>query len=255
MLHGVSDSEHLDNLKPWVITRDSFVRLLDYIENQGYNTIVYEDLLSGNLTKKNTIITFDDCPKHLMDFALPELLKRQMKAVFYMPTAYLGGYNEWNADDGLAKMELMNEDDIKYLVENGMEVGSHGHKHIMYEEVGSSEVISAFRKSKDILERIIKKKVITAAYPYGSVPRLYHSIMKDIGYEFALSVYSVRETRYNLRRWAYYDTDTIDLIKTKMSYRYASYRSFADGYNYYSTLLLRKLYVKYAFLKKSLQRQ
>lgn len=64
---------------------------------------------------KKLILSFDNCPKHLFDFAIPELVKRKMKAVFYMPTANTGGYNSWDEEKGTARMELMNEADLKEL--------------------------------------------------------------------------------------------------------------------------------------------
>lgn len=53
--------------------------------------------MTGN---KNIIITFDDCPGPCGDFTIPELQKRNMKAVFYIPTAHIGGYYKWNVIDG-----------------------------------------------------------------------------------------------------------------------------------------------------------
>ena len=249
MLHGVSDDKSLDDLKPWVVTHECYLRLLNYLDDNGYNTITFEDLDKG-IGDKNVIITFDDCPKHLHDFAVSELTKRNMKAVFYMPTAHIDGYNEWNVKDGHSRMDLMNKQDLKKLVELGMEVGSHAHKHVMLEELSQDEVISAFQLSNKSLEDITDKKVITAAYPYGSIPDNFYSIMEGIGYKYAVSVYSLRETKYNLRRWTLYDADTIEDIKNKMSVKYAYYRSVADNYSHYSKSVLRALYNKYAGVKK-----
>lgn len=212
-LHYVSDDSNLDDLKPWVITHNTYIVLLDYLQAEGYKTLDFEDVKAGKVTAKSIVITFDDCPKHLWDFAIPELLKRGMKAVFYMPTAYLGGYNEWDADNGHSRVDLMDEEDLKKLVAVGMEVGSHAHNHFMLEEYSKEDVAVELVKSKTILEAIIKKPVISFAYPYGSTSSKYGPIVKDVGYEFGLSVEEQVESKFAIRRWVYADTDTIASIK------------------------------------------
>jgi peptidoglycan/xylan/chitin deacetylase (PgdA/CDA1 family) len=114
-----------------------FLRLLNYLEQNGYQTLTFEDLHDSPRMKsgKRIILTFDDCPKHLFDFAIPELLSRKMKASFYMPTAYLGKYNAWDVEEGRAKVELMDENDLLELSRLGMEIGSHSHHHVKLKNV------------------------------------------------------------------------------------------------------------------------
>jgi len=253
MLHYVSDDAKLDPLKPWVISHDSFLRLLNFLEAEGYTTLTVEDLLSDRRPKgKSIVITFDDCPKHLFDFAIPELLKRNMKAVFYMPTAYLGGYNVWGVTGGMPRVDLMDERDIKRLVDMGMEVGSHSHQHLMLSEVDEMQVAEELQKSKEILEKIIEKPVLSIAYPYGDVPASYRSIVKSLNYKLAFSVYTIYDSKYAIRRWVYDDSDNIDSIKWKLSRTYNLYRFFSDKYNLISKRFAQRLYRYYASLKTKL---
>lgn len=253
MLHYVSDDAKLDPLKPWVISQSSFLRLLNFLESEGYTTLTVEDLLSGTRPgRKSIIITFDDCPKHLFDFAIPELLKRNMKAVFYMPTAYLGGYNVWGVTGGMPRVDLMDEKDIKRLVDMGMEVGSHSHQHLMLSDVEEGQVIEELKKSKEILEKIIDKPVLSIAYPYGDVPAQYGSIVKSLNYKLAFSVYAIHDSKYAIRRWIYGDSDNIDSIKWKLSRFYNLNRFFSDKYNLISKRFAQRLYRYYASLRTKL---
>lgn len=252
MLHGVTDSPAHDDLKPWVITEKAYTTLLDYLEREGYTTLVFEDLEKQNFGEKNIIITFDDCIAHLMDFAVPELVKRNMKAVFYMPTAHIGKINEWDYSIGLSKLEIMNEDDLKKLVALGMEVGSHAHRHIMLEEYDASLVYGDIVSSKSILEELTGKQVKTLAYPYGSVPRKYAQMAEDAGYSYALAVYSKNQNNYCLRRWVFHDDDTEKTIRYKMSRVYAIERYFWDKYIYFVKKLKANVYQAIRKLKKVL---
>lgn len=254
MLHYVSDHPDHDALRPWNISCDSYIRLLDYIEKHNYITIGFEDIITSQYSKRRSIIlTFDDCPKQLWDFAIPELLRRNMKAVFYIPTAHLGGYNEWSVEEGLPKIELMDEADIIKLSHVGMEIGSHAHNHIMLEEEKNSEIIDQLVKSKSILEQIINKPVLSVAYPYGSVPKNAYKLAKDAGYIYGLAVFTPWQTKYAIRRWIYDDTDNIESIQHKMSPIYTWQRSLYDKWSFYSKKILRILYQYYTRLKKTLR--
>lgn len=226
MLHHVTDDSALDALKPYSISRATFTRLLDVLEQDGYTTTVFSD---ADFRKgKRVIITFDDCPKHLWDFAIPELQKRGMKAVFYMPTAYLGGGNDWDVQFGKPSVALMDEADIKKLSDMGMEVGSHSHHHVRLEDLSYEDVASNLQQSKEILEKITGNKILSIAYPFGSVPKHKERLLKEAGYEYGLSIYSPIENKYCIRRFIYHDGDDAARLKSKLSARYSMMRVIQD---------------------------
>lgn len=226
MLHHVTDDAALDGLKPYSISRTSFARLLDVLEEGGYATATFNDLHTTR--ERKVIITFDDCPKHLLDFAVPELQKRGMKAVFYMPTAYLGGKNDWDIPFGKPEVELMDEADIQHLSGIDMEIGSHSHWHVRLGDLPGKEVAENLRQSKEILEGITGKKVISVAYPFGSVPGNKDRLLREAGYEYGLSIYSPFENRYSIRRFIYHDGDDAARLKAKLSVKYRMMRAVND---------------------------
>lgn len=226
MLHHVTDDPALDALKPYSISRASFTHLLDVLEEEGFTTVVFSD---ADFRKgKKVIITFDDCPKHLWDFAIPELQRRNMKAVFYMPTAYLGGHNDWDIEFAKPSVELMDEADIKKLADIGMEVGSHSHRHVRLGDLNAIEVAANLQQSKEILEKITGKKILSIAYPFGSIPKDKERLLKEAGYEYGLSIYSPIENNYCIRRFIYHDGDSPKRTKNKLSVKYLIYRVLND---------------------------
>ena len=231
MLHSVSNRMD-DSLKDWCISHHRFSQLLDFLEEKQYETTHFGLLESKNYrpkASKKIILTFDDCPKNLLDFAVPELLKRKMKAAFYIPTAYIGGYNSWDVENGKARLELMNEDDLKALSQAGMEIGSHSHRHIALKTITYvPELEKEVRLSKQLLESITGQQVYSFSYPYGSVPIHYREILSNAGYFYGLSIYQPFQTPLALRRFGVYEKDTKEKIKRKLSLHYRWLRSVYD---------------------------
>ncbi|HYD22697.1 MAG TPA: polysaccharide deacetylase family protein, partial [Flavipsychrobacter sp.] len=129
------------SLSNWCISRKAFTRLLDHIERRGSQTTHFAEMMEKGKPSSGVILTFDDCYKHLLDFAVPSLIKKGMKAAFYMPTAHMGQHNSWDTDKGTAQLELMNAADLKDLSSAGMEVGAHSHHHIELKEVADEEIV------------------------------------------------------------------------------------------------------------------
>ena len=72
MLHCVSDDIHDDSLSNWCISRKAFLRLLDHLETYHYATTHFAEIEErpGELQRRKVILSFDDCLKHLFDFAI-----------------------------------------------------------------------------------------------------------------------------------------------------------------------------------------
>lgn len=232
MLHCVSDSKD-STLANWCVSRKAFLQLLDTLEEAGYKTTHFAELEGqkrpGSFSRK-VILTFDDCAKQLFDFAVPQLVKRNLKAAFFMPTAYIGGYNAWDVEKGAARIEIMDEKDLKELVRLGMEVGSHSHHHIELKNLsGTEELKQEVSRSKDVLEAITGRPVYSFAYPFGSVPDNYKSVLSEAGYRYGLSIYQPFETKLALRRFGVYEKDTPATLRKKLSGRYRWMRTLYDA--------------------------
>lgn len=237
MLHHVSDDPAHSTLGEYCIQRKSFSRLLDYLEKHQYKTITFREIAEGiSLPKKGKtiILTFDDCSRKLFDFAIPELVKHKQKACFYMPTAHLGQTNSWDVAEGRAKMELMNETDLKELHNLGMEVGSHSHHHIKLAACTTDTVKQEVWTSKQFLESILPVTLVSFSYPFASVPENYKDILLNAGFSFGLSIYQPNIDKLALRRFGYYDKDVERRLHFKLSNTYKWYRSLSDPFKKYN---------------------
>lgn len=233
MLHAVGTTKDVA-LQDWFISKEVFIRLLDTIEQHNLQTSHFA-ALNGEKSaiQRPVILSFDDCYKHLFDFAIPELVKRKMKAVFYMPTAYIGGYNSWDAAKGAARLDLMNESDLRELVSLGMEVGSHSHTHSDLRNLSPKQLQEELTGSKQLLEEITGCRVCSFAYPYGYVPSGYKEALTVAGYQYGVAIYHPFENNLVLRRFGVYEKDSVVSLSRKLSRQYRWIRKIYDAIKKY----------------------
>lgn len=235
----MSDSPQYNSLKPYSISKKIFLQLLHYLETHQFLTTTFASIqnkcASSTQQGRQVILTFDDCSKSLLDYAIVQLEKRNMKAVFFMPTAYIGKTNSWNVQEGKASIELMDDRDLQALVQLKCEVGSHGHNHIKLGLVKNAATLQyQLTESKKIIEGITGKPATAFCYPYGSVPVGYKNYLQQAGYTTGSSIYQPYESRYALRRFIYHDGDTDSTIGRKLSGVYKVYRRLIDPIRSYS---------------------
>jgi len=62
---------------------------------------------------------------------------------------------------------LLNWQEIEEMGNNGIEIGSHGKTHTILTVLNSAELEAECRESKETIERIVKKPVVSFSYPNG----------------------------------------------------------------------------------------
>lgn len=238
MLHHVSDKDSFKQLAPYNISIRKFIQLLNYLSDNDFVTgnFLEKNCLSSKKGKqKRVILTFDDCSKELLDFAIPELKSRGMTAVFFIPTANIGLTNSWDVEEGFQQIELMNAEDLKNLANQGFEIGSHAHHHVKLGQLNNKkELENEIVFSKSVLEKIINKTVQSFSYPYGSVPGNYRELMQQAGYKYATSIYHPVFSKYALRRFIYHNGDSNSTLSKKLSVIYKLYRTVKDPLRSYN---------------------
>jgi peptidoglycan/xylan/chitin deacetylase (PgdA/CDA1 family) len=230
MLHHIGKPTGA-GLGSWTVTAQKFNLLLDLIEQNGFTTTTFEEISKSKLQvhAKKVILTFDDCPNSLFEFAIPELLKRKMKAVFSIPTAQIGGFNEWDvAEQGFASVALMSAEQLQYLSSQGMEIASHGKQHLRASKISAQQFVEEITTSKQSLEKLLDKKIYTLTYPYGEVPKNHQQLLREAGYAYGVSIYQPKKDNFALRRIGIHQSDTSKSISFKLSKSYQLMRVFLD---------------------------
>jgi len=84
------------------------------------------------------------------------------------------------------KFRIMDWQDVKYLSDNGVTIGSHGLHHLSMETLPHEDIYEEVYASKRIIEGIVKKEVLHFSYPFGT-PGVFgaHSekLLTEAGYK------------------------------------------------------------------------
>ena len=129
-------------------------------------------------------ITFDDAYEGIFTFARKILNKSSIKRKIVFPIVdYIGKYNNWDSSLYLNKYKHLSIDQIKILVNEGWEIGSHTCTHRYLGKLKSDEIINELSISKQKLEEIINNEVTSFAPPYGIIDKRVLEISKSLGYK------------------------------------------------------------------------
>jgi len=146
------------------------------------------DYIIGKKTGKVVILTLDDGYYDNFKNALPILKKFNFSATLFVVSDLIGSYNKWYYKEANMIKPLMNEDEIKIWLDNGMEIGSHTRTHPILTNLSEKEIENEIFESKDILERKFKVKIRHFCYPYGKYNNLVVEYVKKAGYETGLTL-------------------------------------------------------------------
>ena len=161
------------------LSLNEFEKHIIYLKDKNYETINFDQI---NSTKnKQIIITFDDGYKDLISSVLPILKKHNFNATCFVVSSMLGKKNMWDmSKKNFIQKDLMNLNDIREWVDNGMFIGSHSHNHLDLTSLNVDKMTNELTYSKKILEDKIGVKIKNFSYPYGKVNNLVYKKTKEI---------------------------------------------------------------------------
>lgn len=151
-----------------------FRRQLDWLQANGYETVslaqVYDAMEGkGALPPRPVLITFDDGRTSQLE-AVRELNKRGMKATFFV----------------MAGGTLLNEGQIRGILAQGHELGSHTMNHTNLKEAPEASLEEEVVDSKHRLEATYKAPVRFLSWPFGAYREEAVELMKRSGYRGAV---------------------------------------------------------------------
>ncbi|GHA92477.1 polysaccharide deacetylase [Algimonas arctica] len=121
-------------------------------------------------------LSFDDCPRSVMDNALPLIEARGWQATIYAAMGLCGITNHLGLH--------MSEQDIVAAHAAGHEIGDHTFTHIDGLKAGPDTVLSDIARNRAAFQSLGLPRAETFAYPYGEVTPLLKRSLKG---EFGLS--------------------------------------------------------------------
>lgn len=173
-------------------------------------------------SRKSIVITFDDGFVSFKNNAIPILSKYGLSAAVFVPVGNLGEGPKWPLATNCPDQNeiVMNEDELVQVEEAGFEVLSHGMSHCPLTDVDGERLNAELIESKQILERILRHRILGISYPNGKCDSQVCEAAKLAGYEFGFCIepYSVGSSPDNLRigRFSISGSDSMFKFKVKV---------------------------------------
>jgi peptidoglycan/xylan/chitin deacetylase (PgdA/CDA1 family) len=130
----------------------------------------FAEILDAITGRDDVLLTFDDGNRSDVTEALPELLRRGLRAQFFICAGRFG------------MPEFVSEHEVRELRDAGMCIGSHGLDHLPWRRLEPSGIQREIVDAKRILEDSLQESVSSAACPYGAYDRRTLRALRDAGF-------------------------------------------------------------------------
>lgn len=171
-----------------------FQKQMEWLRDNSWQVLTFEQFLSGlddfsKMPEKSVLITFDDGYRSNLTRAVPVLKSFGYPAVMFVPTAFVGTYNAFDADIFYEpKEEICSWEELKELERSGVSIQSHSVSHPHFSNLTNDELKSEIVRSKKDLEEKLGKRIDAFSFPYGDIGRdekLTEQILSGAGYRVA----------------------------------------------------------------------
>ncbi|MFN3216435.1 MAG: polysaccharide deacetylase family protein [Acidimicrobiales bacterium] len=172
---------HTVSEKDWRFATDpvAFADHLDALVADGRRLCTIADLVAAPLDAgPGLAVTFDDGYRDNLDVALPLLAERGIPATIFVTTSYIDG-------TAPAPGRMLSPDGVRELHSAGIEVGSHGRRHLSHLRLSRAEIRDEMRSSRAWLEDVVGAEVVSFAYPHGHHDRRGREEVVAAGYRSA----------------------------------------------------------------------
>lgn len=156
---------------PWTISKSDFLQHLDWLQ-ENFQMISLDEtihrLINGN-HEPAVAITFDDGYADNMDFAIPELVRREIPLTYYVSTHQVVNQQAFEHDEPYPSRLYPNSvRDLKKLVAWGIDIGAHTCHHVDLARIADPHQLRAELKGcRRQLINLLGCEVNHFAFPFG----------------------------------------------------------------------------------------
>jgi len=149
-----------------------FERQIRWLAQRGFHGICPTEWLrwrreGKGLPDKPVLITFDDGYADLAEHAFPVLRRYGFGGAVFVVSRQIGGTNAWDEARGSGEHRLLSAEQICAWAGKGIEFGSHSRTHVDLTTLSEEELQQEVAGGKNDLERVLKSRVVSFAYPFG----------------------------------------------------------------------------------------
>ncbi len=204
-----------------------FRRHLQQLHRWGYRLATpgdWRQIQTGRFSPATAFLTFDDGFESVYRVALPEMRKFGGVGAVFIPTAFIGRTNTWDASFGV-RFRHLNHHELQALHRAGWLIGSHGHTHRDLTRLAESEARQEVCTSVKLLARLLGEPPFALAYPFGHWhPRLW-PLLQRCGIKVAFAgPRGAAASPWAIPRWGVYLIDLTLFAKIDPSLRSLEHR-------------------------------
>ncbi|UYW00467.1 polysaccharide deacetylase family protein [Flavobacterium agricola] len=149
------------------LSAEKLEKQLQFLHAAQYTTYHLAELQNQTkIAPKSVVLTFDDVTRNQLQYAVPLLVKYNMKATFFIPFQYVGGFDGWNA----GTEAIMSVSDLQNLPKN-IELGYHSFAHANFAQIDAQAMQTDFNLSEQFITENKLDVYPAFAYPYGKYPK------------------------------------------------------------------------------------
>jgi peptidoglycan/xylan/chitin deacetylase (PgdA/CDA1 family) len=220
MYHRVTE-DGPPGLERWRVSPAEFAKQMAYLKGAGFTSIGLDDWLNTQRRDpaslgQRVVLTFDDADEDFITTAFPVLRQHGFGATIFVPTKFVGGRAEWDAEFG-NPAPLLSWDELSALADLGLEIGAHtiSHPHLTW-LTDEEEIRREVRDSRLVLEDKFGRPVTTFAYPYGDHNEVVREAVKAAGYTLAVTIDPESAGHFALGRQGVFGGEPLEVFVEKL---------------------------------------
>lgn len=164
-----------------IISPEKFRQHLQAIKDNGYTTLTmaqFDDYILGDkpIPEKSVLLTFDDGYMDNYTNAFPILKEFNMNATIFVISSYLDG------------KEYLSPSAVREMSDYGIDIESHTVSHLRLSELSYEQQLNELKNSKEALEKLTGKPVISIAYPEGKYNEDTTKAVSEAGYAMGFTI-------------------------------------------------------------------
>lgn len=140
--------------------------------------------------KLHAAVTFDDGFESVAKNALPELSKRDIPCMLFIPSGYLGKAPGWAMaeDDPDRKERVMTGEQLRDIESDDVVMASHTVSHPRMTDLSPSDMRYQLEESKRTLEQELGHPITLFSFPHGACHPELIEMARETGYERVYSI-------------------------------------------------------------------
>jgi peptidoglycan/xylan/chitin deacetylase (PgdA/CDA1 family) len=187
MYHSVGDPSD----DPYLVTvgPERLAAQLRWLNRHGLTGVSMRELLAARAAgreRRLVGLTFDDGYADFLELAVPALRQHGHTATVFVLPGRLGGSNGWDPEG--PRKPLLDADGIREAAAAGMEIGSHGLRHIDLTTTDDDLLAREVAESRALLTELTGTPPVGFCYPYGAVDLRTLLAVRGAGYAYACAV-------------------------------------------------------------------